>query len=52
MGSLAGLLWMELTRRAGLEVNTWDFIRVGVITTVPALVASLSVLWALSMVLP
>ncbi len=52
MGSLAGLLWMDLTRRAGLEVRTWTFIRIGLVTTVPALVASLAALWALSLVLP
>jgi arsenical pump membrane protein len=50
MGSLAGLLWMEAARRVGVEIKTIDFIRAGVITTIPALAASLFTLWLESLV--
>ncbi len=45
MGSLAGLLWLEMMRRLGVEIRTWQFVRTGVLVTVPALVVSLLVLW-------
>jgi arsenical pump membrane protein len=45
MGSLAGLLWMEAARRVGVRIRTWDFVRAGAMTTVPALAASLALLW-------
>jgi arsenical pump membrane protein len=45
MGSLAGLLWMEAARRVGVPIKTSAFIRAGAITTLPALAASLFVLW-------
>ena len=44
MGSLAGLLWMEMARRSGVEIRTIDFIRVGVTVTLPSLAVSLGVL--------
>ena len=37
MGSLAGLLWLEMLRRAGVEVSVRRFVLVGVVATVPAL---------------
>lgn len=37
MGSLAGLLWLEMLRRAGVEVSVRQFVLVGVVATVPAL---------------
>lgn len=43
-GSLAGLLWLESLRRAGVHVSVRQFCLVGVAVTVPALVVSLVVL--------
>ncbi len=45
MGSLAGLLWLDMAARLGATVRTRDFVRVGVMTSLPALAASLAVLW-------
>jgi arsenical pump membrane protein len=45
MGSLAGLLWIEMARRLGVEIRTWSFVRTGFLVTVPTLVVSLGVLW-------
>jgi len=36
-GSLAGLLWMDIVRREGLEVSFMDYARVGVRVGLPAL---------------
>jgi arsenical pump membrane protein len=46
LGSLAGLLWIEMARRLDVEIRTRDFVRVGVVATVPTLAASLGVLAA------
>lgn len=51
MGSLAGLLWMQMARRAGIEIKTGEFIRVGLLTGIPALVAALVALWLESLIL-
>jgi arsenical pump membrane protein len=40
-GSLATLLWLTIVRRAGIATSPWAFARVGIATTVPALVAAL-----------
>ena len=45
-GSLAGLLWLESSRRAGLAVGARDYARVGLLAGVPALVAAVAVLAA------
>jgi arsenical pump membrane protein len=45
MGSLAGLLWIEMARRLHVQIRTWDFVRTGFIVTIPTLAASLAVLW-------
>jgi arsenical pump membrane protein len=45
MGSLAGLLWLAQLRRAGVSISLREFVRTGVIVTVPALAVSLAVLW-------
>ncbi|MEZ4520516.1 MAG: ArsB/NhaD family transporter [Thermomicrobiales bacterium] len=37
VGSLATLIWMTQVRRAGLVVTTWTYLRLGLLTTVPAL---------------
>lgn len=44
IGSLAGLMWLELLRRQGVEIRLRRFITVGVLVTVPALLASLALL--------
>lgn len=41
MGSLAGLLWLEMLRRAGIEVSVRRFVLVGLVSTLPALAACL-----------
>jgi arsenical pump membrane protein len=47
IGSLAGLLWMDLLRRAGVEIGVLRFIRVGTLVLLPTLAASLALLWIL-----
>lgn len=44
MGSLAGLLWLEMLRRAGVELSTTKFVAVGMVATLPTLVACLALL--------
>jgi len=41
MGSLAGLLWLEMLRRAGIEVSVRRFVVVGLVSTLPALAVCL-----------
>jgi len=41
MGSLAGLLWLEMLRRAGVEVSVRRFVVVGLVSTLPALAVCL-----------
>ena len=45
IGSLAGLLWLGSLRRQGVAIGVGQFIRVGVLVTVPSLCASLAALW-------
>jgi len=45
IGSLAGLLWIDLLRRAGVQVGVMRFIRVGTLVVLPTLAASLVLLW-------
>lgn len=47
IGSLAGLLWMDLLRRAGIEIGIGRFIRIGTLVLVPTLALSLAMLWLL-----
>lgn len=47
IGSLAGLLWMALLRRAGVEISVGKFVRLGTLVLIPTLTASLVLLWAL-----
>lgn len=44
MGSLAGLLWIELLRRRGVDVPLRLFVGVGVTLTIPTLAAALGIL--------
>jgi arsenical pump membrane protein len=48
IGSLAGLLWTHQLRRQGITVPLGTFVRVGAIVTIPSLIASLAVLWAVT----
>ena len=45
IGSIATMLWLVLMRRRGVEVSTLTYLRVGVVTTVPALLAAAAGLW-------
>jgi Na+/H+ antiporter NhaD/arsenite permease-like protein len=48
IGSLAGLLWMDLLRRAGVTISIGKFFRLGTLVLVPTLTLSLVMLWALA----
>jgi arsenical pump membrane protein len=45
IGSLAGLLWLHALRRRDVTVTLSQFVRVGLIVTIPSLAASLATLW-------
>jgi arsenical pump membrane protein len=45
VGSLAGLLWMDLLRRAGVEIGISRFVRLGTLVLLPTLAISLAMLW-------
>lgn len=47
IGSLAGLLWMDLLRRNGVRIGIGRFVRLGTIVLIPTLVLSLALLSAL-----
>lgn len=47
IGSLAGLLWMDLLRRRGIEISILRFLKLGTLVLVPTLALSLLLLWAL-----
>lgn len=44
MGSLAGLLWLEMLRRSGTKISVGRFVLVGAVSTLPTLVVALSLL--------
>jgi arsenical pump membrane protein len=45
-GSLATILWLIAIRREGESVSAWDFLKLGVLVTTPALLAALAaVVW-------
>ena len=44
MGSLAGLLWLESCRGLGVEISLRQFVRVGLLMTIPTLAVSLLML--------
>jgi arsenical pump membrane protein len=48
VGSLAGLLWMDLMRRAGAEISIGKFVRLGALVLLPTLALSLALLWLLT----
>ncbi len=45
IGSLAGLLWIDLLRRAGVEISIGKFFKLGTMVLVPTLAVSLGMLW-------
>jgi arsenical pump membrane protein len=45
IGSLAGLLWMDLLRRAGVDIGIGRFVRLGTLVLLPTLTLSLFMLW-------
>jgi arsenical pump membrane protein len=45
IGSLAGLLWIDLLRRSGVHVGVRRFVRVGTLVLLPTLAVSLLMLW-------
>ncbi len=47
IGSLAGLLWLDLLRRSGVRISIGRFLRLGTIVLIPTLALSLLMLWAL-----
>jgi arsenical pump membrane protein len=47
IGSLAGLLWIDLLRRAGVEIGVVRFVRLGTLVLLPTLAVSLWLLWLL-----
>ncbi len=47
IGSLAGLLWVDLLRRAGIEVSVGKFVRLGTLVLIPTLAVSLALLYLL-----
>lgn len=47
IGSLAGLLWMDLLRRNGVHIGIGRFLRLGTIVLIPTLALSLVMLWLL-----
>lgn len=47
IGSLAGLLWMDLLRRRGIDISLGRFVKLGTLVLIPTLAASLLLLWAL-----
>jgi arsenical pump membrane protein len=48
IGSLAGLLWIDLLRRSGIQVGVMRFVRVGMLVLLPTLVVSLVLLWLIA----
>ncbi len=45
IGSLAGLLWMDVLRRSAVEISIGKFIRLGTLVLLPTLSLSLTLLW-------
>ncbi len=45
VGSLATLLWRRVLRTEGVEYEAGEFVRLGLVTVPPALVAAAGLLW-------
>ncbi len=48
IGSLATMLWLVTLRRRGLEVSAFEYVRVGGLVTIPALLLAVAALWAIA----
>jgi arsenical pump membrane protein len=48
-GSLATILWLAVIRREGLDVSTWQFLRIGALAMPSALILALVGLSAVSL---
>jgi arsenical pump membrane protein len=44
-GSLATILWLVALRREGHEVTPWQFLKLGMVVMIPALLLALAALW-------
>jgi len=44
-GSLATILWIVILRKEGIEISAWQFLKIGWIVMLPALLLSIAVLW-------
>lgn len=44
-GSLATMLWLTLVRKRGVEVSTMEYMKVGLLTMPPVLLAAALALW-------
>ena len=47
-GSLAGIMWLHALRRQNVTVPLRTFVKVGALVTIPSLIVSLTLLWALA----
>ncbi|MEZ4376443.1 MAG: ArsB/NhaD family transporter [Polyangiaceae bacterium] len=47
IGSLAGLLWIDLLRRHGIQISVKQFLSLGTLVLIPTLALSLAMLWLL-----
>ncbi|TCM54242.1 arsenite efflux membrane protein ArsB [Rhizobium sp. PP-F2F-G48] len=48
-GSLATILWLTALRREGIEVGTWQFLKLGAVVMIPALLLSIATLIGMSL---
>ncbi len=44
-GSLATILWLVVLRKEGLEISAWQFLKIGFIVMLPALLLAIASLW-------
>lgn len=44
-GSLATILWLVVLRREGENINAWQFLKIGFVVMLPALIAAVASLW-------
>lgn len=44
-GSLATMLWLVVLRREGVEISAWQFLKIGFIVMLPALLLAIASLW-------
>lgn len=44
-GSLATILWLNVLRKRGMDVTTRDYLKIGILTMPPVLIAATAALW-------